>query len=90
MNEFIESIVCSLLCVKCNVRFFLPGKVNGCKQAGRLGEHHLRRHGDIGQDKDIFHLVILRLQQLAKVLLTVIQHDDLIAGVFLQKKIWDG
>ena len=34
----------------------------------------------------IFHLVILRLQQLAKVLLAVIQHDDLIAGGFRQKK----
>lgn len=74
-----------LFCIKADCRYFLTGVVHSSKQTRHRGEYHFLRHGDVREHKDVFQL-LLRLKQTGQVLLSVIKHHDLIAGIFLEEE----
>ena len=67
------------------VRFIYPLKFDCCEEAGGFREPQFSSHGYAGENNDIFQF-LLRLKQSQKILLTLVQYDDLISHIFFQKE----
>ena len=62
-----------------------PPKFDCCEEAGGLRKPQFTSHGYAGENNDIFQ-ILLRLKQSQKILLALVQYDDLISHVFFQKE----
>lgn len=74
-----------LLTVKTDFRLVLATKIHRGEQTRRIRKPNSTHHIDPRHHNDIFH-IFLGLKQLQQILLAVIEHYDLVADIFFQKK----